>query len=106
MIWYKLSGVEENGKNGHSLYGIFNKGTKKFPDSYYSNFISRIGGSENAFTSYDYLLIISFSKNELEKIMQMESDKLIYLSKENVEIEKKVILEERFQRVKVTPQQN
>ena len=109
MIWYKFgSGVEENGKSGlaHFMEHLMFKGTKKFPDSYYSNFISRIGGSENAFTSYDYTAYYQvFPKYELEKIMQMESDRMINLtlSKENVEIEKKVILEERFQRVESDP---
>ena len=109
MIWYNFgSGVEENGKSGlaHFMEHLMFKGTKKFPDSFYSNFISRIGGSENAFTSYDYTAYYQvFPKYELEKIMQMESDRMINLtlSKENVEIEKKVILEERFQRVESDP---
>ena len=109
MIWYNFgSGVEENGKSGlaHFMEHLMFKGTKKFPDSYYSNFISRIGGSENAFTSYDYTAYYQvFPKYELEKIMQMESDRMINLtlSEENVEIEKKVILEERFQRVESDP---
>ena len=109
MLWYNFgSGVEENGKSGlaHFMEHLMFKGTKKFPDSYYSNFISRIGGSENAFTSYDYTAYYQvFPKYELEKIMQMESDRMINLtlSKENVEIEKKVILEERFQRVESDP---
>ena len=109
MIWYNFgSGVEENGKSGlaHFMEHLMFKGTKKFPDSYYSNFISRIGGSENAFTSYDYTAYYQvFPKYELEKIMQMESDRMVNLtlSKENVEIEKKVILEERFQRVESDP---
>ena len=109
MIWYNFgSGVEENGKSGlaHFMEHLMFKGTKKFPDSSYSNFISRIGGSENAFTSYDYTAYYQvFPKYELEKIMQMESDRMVNLtlSKENVEIEKKVILEERFQRVESDP---
>jgi zinc protease len=44
------------------------KGTKKFPDSSYSDFISKIGGSENAFTSYDYTAYYQiFPKDELMK---------------------------------------
>ena len=46
-----------------------------------------------------------FPKYELEKIMQMEADRMVNLTltRENVEIEKKVILEERFQRVESDP---
>ena len=63
MLWYNFgSGVEENGKSGlaHFMEHLMFKGTKKFPDSYYSDYISKIGGSENAFTSYDYTLIIKY----------------------------------------------
>ena len=109
MIWYNFgSGVEETGKSGlaHFMEHLMFKGTKKFPESYYSDFISKIGGSENAFTSYDYTAYYQvFPKYELEKIMQMEADRMVNLTltRENVEIEKKVILEERFQRVESDP---
>ena len=109
MIWYNFgSGVEDNGKSGlaHFMEHLMFKGTKKFPESYYSNFISRIGGSENAFTSYDYTAYYQvFPKSELKKIMEMEADRMINLTltKENVKIEKKVILEERFQRIESDP---
>ena len=109
MLWYNFgSGVEENGKSGlaHFMEHLMFKGTKKFPDSYYSDYISKIGGSENAFTSYDYTAYYQvFPKYELEKIMQMESDRMVNLTltEDNVEIEKKVILEERFQRVESDP---
>ena len=50
MIWYNFgSNVEQKGKSGlaHFMEHLMFKGTKKYPDNYYSNFISRIGGSEN-----------------------------------------------------------
>ena len=44
------------------------KGTKKFPDNYYSEFLSKIGGNENAFTSYDYTAYYQvYPKAELKK---------------------------------------
>ena len=64
MIWYNFgSGVEETGKSGlaHFMEHLMFKGTKKFPESYYSDFISKIGGSENAFMIIQ--LIIKFSQN-------------------------------------------
>ena len=57
MIWYNFgSSVEKRGKSGlaHFMEHLMFKGTKKFPKDYFSNFLSKIGGSENAFTSYDY----------------------------------------------------
>ncbi len=109
MIWYNFgSGVEEKGKSGlaHFMEHLMFKGTKKFPDNYYSEFLSKIGGNENAFTSYDYTAYYQvYPKAELKKILQMEADRMknLTLSKNNVQIEKKVILEERFQRVESDP---
>ena len=95
MIWYNFgSGVEEKGKSGlaHFMEHLMFKGTKKYPDSYYSNFISRIGGSENAFTSYDYTAYYQIYPSEhFEKIIELEADRMknLTLTKKNVEIEKK-----------------
>ena len=75
MIWYNFgSGIEKTGKSGlaHFMEHLMFKGTRKFPDNYYSNFISKIGGSENAFTSYDYTAYYQvFPKSELKKMMKM-----------------------------------
>ena len=109
MIWYNFgSGIEKTGKSGlaHFMEHLMFKGTRKFPDNYYSNFISKIGGSENAFTSYDYTAYYQvFPKSELKKMMKMEADRMtnLTLTQENVEIEKRVILEERFQRIESDP---
>ena len=109
MIWYNFgSGIEKTGKSGlaHFMEHLMFKGTRKFPDNYYSNYISKIGGSENAFTSYDYTAYYQvFPKSELKKMMKMEADRMtnLTLTKENVEIEKQVILEERFQRIESDP---
>ena len=109
MVWYNFgSGIEETGKSGlaHFMEHLMFKGTKKYPDNYYSNYISRIGGSENAFTSFDYTAYYQvFPKTELKKMMKMEADRMtnLTLTKENIEIEKRVILEERFQRIESDP---
>ena len=109
MIWYNFgSGIEETGKSGlaHFMEHLMFKGTRKFPDNYYSNYISKIGGSENAFTSYDYTAYYQiFPKSELKNMIKMEADRMtnLTLTKENVEVEKRVILEERFQRIESDP---
>ena len=109
MIWYDFgSGVESKGKSGlaHFMEHLMFKGTKKFPENYYSDFLSRIGGSENAFTSYDYTAYYQiFPSSEIAKVLSMEADRMtnLTLSKKNVEVEKQVILEERFQRIESDP---
>ena len=109
MIWCDFgSGVESKGKSGlaHFMEHLMFKGTKKFPENYYSDFLSRIGGSENAFTSYDYTAYYQiFPSSEIAKVLSMEADRMtnLTLSKKNVEVEKQVILEERFQRIESDP---
>ena len=80
MIWYNFgSGIEKTGKSGlaHFMEHLMFKGTRKFPDNYYSNYISKIGGSENAFTSYDYTAYYQvFPKSELKMMMKMEADRM------------------------------
>ena len=109
MIWYDFgSSVEQKGKSGlaHFMEHLMFKGTKKYPQNYYSDFLSKIGGSENAFTSYDYTAYFQiFPSQKLEKIIELEADRMknLTLTRENVDIERKVILEERFQRIESDP---
>ncbi len=109
MIWYNFgSGVEEKGKSGlaHFMEHLMFKGTKKFKSDYFSNYISKIGGSENAFTSYDYTAYYQVvPSDKIEKIIEMEADRMTNLTliKSNVGTERKVILEERFQRIESDP---
>ena len=109
MIWYNFgSDIESPGKSGlaHFMEHLMFKGTQKYPENFYSNFLSRIGGSENAFTSYDYTAYYQiFPSEHIEKVIELEADRMknLVLSKQNVDTEKKVILEERFQRVESNP---
>ena len=109
MIWYDVgSADEEYGKSGlaHFLEHLMFKGTKKFPGSTFSNFISKNGGSENAFTSYDYTAYFqTISSDKIEEVLEMEADRMknLVLTNEQVETERKVILEERNQRIDSRP---
>ena len=95
MLWYDFgSGVEEKGKSGlaHFMEHLMFKGTRKFPENTYSNFISRIGGTENAFTSYDYTAYYQvFPKSQIKKIMEMEADRMtnLTLTKKMLKLRKK-----------------
>ncbi|MEE2694984.1 MAG: pitrilysin family protein [Pseudomonadota bacterium] len=109
MIWYNFgSSVEEKGKSGlaHFMEHLMFKGTKRFPGDYFSNYISRIGGNENAFTSYDYTAYYQvFPSKHIEKIMELEADRMknLTLTRKNIRTEREVILEERFQRIESNP---
>ena len=105
MAWYKVGSVDEPyGKSGiaHFLEHLMFKGTKKYRDNFFSNFISKNGGSENAFTSFDYTAYYQTVPSEfLEDIIKMEADRMknLLLTNKQVQTEKKVILEERYQRI-------
>ncbi len=109
MIWYNVGSIDEKfGKSGlaHFLEHLMFKGTKKYPSGYYSKYISKNGGTENAFTSFDYTAYYQIVPTDhLEKIVELEADRMtnLTLTDEQVETEKKVILEERYQRIDSNP---
>ena len=97
MIWYDVGSVDETyGKSGlaHFLEHLMFKGTEKFKNGEFSDFISKNGGTENAFTSFDYTAYYQIIPSEkIEKILEMEADRMknLVLSKKQVETEKSVI---------------
>lgn len=109
MLWYDVGSKDEpNGKSGiaHFLEHLMFKGTKTYPGGYFSNFISKNGGSENAFTSFDYTAYYQVvPSNIIEKIVELEADRMknLTLTKKQVDTEKNVILEERNQRIDSKP---
>ena len=109
MLWYNAGSKDEPyGKSGiaHFVEHLMFKGTKNFPGGYFSNFISKNGGTENAFTSFDYTAYYQVvPSSKIEKIVELEADRMtnLTLTQKQVEIEKKVILEERNQRIDSNP---
>lgn len=108
-LWYHVGGMDEaNGQSGiaHLLEHLMFKGTPTYPKDYFSKTIARYGGQENAFTSRDYTAYYQIiPKQHLLDMMQMESDRMrnLILSDEDVEIERKIVIEERRQRVENSP---
>ena len=109
MVWYKVGAADEpEGKSGiaHFLEHLMFKGTEKFPGSTFSDVVSRIGGSENAFTSQDYTAYFQrVAKEHLATVMEMEADRMsgLRLVDEVVLPERDVVLEERRSRIENDP---
>jgi zinc protease len=109
MIWYKVGAADETpGKSGlaHFLEHLMFKGTAKHPAGQFSQVVARIGGQENAFTSYDYTAFFQRVPSEkLKTVMEFEADRMtgLQLSDEVVLPERDVILEEQNQRVRNSP---
>ena len=104
MMWYKVGAVEDPaGKSGlaHFVEHLMFKGTPKHPKGEFSKLVEQNGGHENAFTAHDYTAFYQvISKEKLPLIMELEADRMhnLVLEPEDVEKERRVILEERKMR--------
>lgn len=109
MIWYRAGSADEPiGKSGiaHFLEHLMFKGTRDVPVGEFSEVVTRNGGRENAFTSYDYTgYFQTVAADRLETVMRLEADRMtnLTLTEAQVLAERKVILEERSSRVDNTP---
>jgi len=68
----------EPGKSGfaHFFEHMMFRGTKKFPASVYDSLITGIGADANAYTTDDYTAFhLNFAKEDLEKVIELESDR-------------------------------
>ncbi|WP_240796821.1 pitrilysin family protein [Terasakiella sp. SH-1] len=109
MVWYKVGSADEPaGKSGiaHYFEHLMFKATKKLAAGEFSKIVAKNGGQDNAFTSYDYTAYYqTVAKDRLGLVMEMEADRMTNLSltKEVIEPERQVILEERRQRTDNNP---
>lgn len=109
MLWYRVGAADEPmGKSGiaHFLEHLLFKGTDNLQPGEFSATVSRNGGSDNAFTSWDYTAYFQrIAADRLDLMMQMESDRMrnLKMTDADVATERDVILEERGQRVDSDP---
>jgi len=109
MVWYRIGAADEApGKSGlaHLLEHLMFKGTKKFGPGEFSRIVAANGGSENAFTSFDYTGYFQrVASDRLPLMMEMESDRMrgLILSNKDVTTERSVVLEERSTRTDNNP---
>jgi len=109
MVWYKAGSADEmRGKSGiaHYLEHLMFKGTDTMAAGELSKTVSANGGSDNAFTSYDYTAYFQrIAADRLPLVMKMEADRMRHLriSPDDWQTERDVILEERAQRTDSEP---
>ena len=109
MIWYKAGAADEKiGKGGiaHFLEHLMFKGTPANPAGVFSQLVARSGGRENAFTAHDYTAYFqTVAADQLDNVLRLEADRMtnLILTKEQVDSERQVILEERRQVVDNNP---
>ena len=109
MLWYRAGAADEKpGVSGiaHFLEHLLFKATDTMEAGEFSRVVEENGGSDNAFTSWDYTAYFQrVAADRLELMMQMEADRMrnINLTEEDIVTERKVILEERSQRTDSDP---
>ena len=108
-LWYKAGSADSPyNKTGlaHFVEHLMFKGTLKHPGDSFKLIINNLGGSQDANTTWDrtaYSIIIA--KEYLEKIMELESDRMTNLAfnHDDVTKELQVILQERRQEIESKP---
>ncbi len=109
MVWYRVGAADEPpGKSGiaHFLEHLLFKGTDDLGPGELSATVTRNGGSDNAFTSWDYTAYFQrVASDRLDLMMLMEADRMrdLEMSINDVTTERKVVLEERATRVDSDP---
>lgn len=104
MVWYRIGSADEPvGASGvaHFLEHLLFKETENMASGEMSATVAANGGSDNAFTSYDYTAYYQrVAADRLELMMRMESDRMnnLRLTEADIETERNVVLEERAQR--------
>ena len=110
MVWYKVGSADEApGKSGiaHFLEHLMFKGTERHPAGEMDRVIAEIGGYTNAFTTKDVTAYHqTVPPDFLDEMMDFEADRMrgLILSEYVIGAERDVVLEERRQRVEVSPQ--
>jgi zinc protease len=109
MVWYRAGSADEPpGQSGvaHFLEHLLFKATDDLESGELSDIVAAQGGSDNAFTSFDYTAYFQrVAADRLELMMTLEADRMndIRLTPEDIVTERDVILEERSQRVDSNP---
>ena len=109
MVWYGVGSADEPpGKSGisHFLEHLMFKGTETTEPGEFSRTVSKLGGDDNAFTSYDYTGYFQrVAASRLGLVMAMEADRMVNLTldPDHFLSERQVILEERLSRVDSNP---
>ncbi|WP_108503261.1 M16 family metallopeptidase [Paracoccus indicus] len=109
MVWYKIGAADEvPGKSGiaHYLEHLMFKGTDKLAPGELSKTVTANGGSDNAFTSWDYTAYFQrIASDRLPLVMGMEADRManLKISDDDWQAERQVVLAERAQRIDSDP---
>ena len=109
MVWFKAGSIDEAPFEtglAHVLEHMMFKGTDKLGPGDYSKLVARYGGSDNAFTSYDYTAYFQqYEVSRLPLALELEAERLANLKIDDEEFfrELQVVMEERRMRTDDNP---
>ncbi|WP_208348941.1 M16 family metallopeptidase [Pseudaestuariivita rosea] len=109
MVWYRVGAADEPpGTSGiaHFVEHLLFKATDDLESGELSQIVAANGGTDNAFTSWDYTAYFQrVAADRLGLMMQMEADRMrdIRLTDRDILTERNVIIEERNQRTENNP---
>lgn len=109
MVWYKVGSADEPaGTSGvaHFLEHMMFKATDTLKTGEFSEIVSANGGTDNAFTSYDYTAYFQrVAADRLPLMMEMEASRMngLLFDQHEMETEREVVKEERAQRTDSSP---
>ena len=109
MVWYPVGAADEPlGASGvaHFLEHLMFKATDHLESGELSSIVAANGGTNNAFTSWDYTAYFQrVASDRLELMMQMESDRMrnLRLTENDIITERLVVIEERNERTENSP---
>ncbi|PRY93563.1 zinc protease [Hasllibacter halocynthiae] len=109
MLWYRAGSADEPpGRSGiaHYLEHLLFKATDELEAGEFSDTVAALGGTDNAFTSYDYTAYFQrVAAEHLGLMMEMEADRMtdLALDAEDILTERDVVIEERRQRTDNDP---
>jgi len=109
MVWYRAGAADEKpGVSGiaHFLEHLLFKATDNMKAGELSDTVAANGGSDNAFTTWDYTAYYQrVAADRLDLMMTMEADRMrnLRLTEDDIATERDVILEERNMRVENNP---
>ena len=109
MVWFKAGSIDEAPYEtglAHVLEHMMFKGSKRLDAGEFSRTVARFGGSDNAFTSYDFTAYFQqYEASRLPLALELEAERLknLKIDDESFRRELQVVMEERRQRTDDKP---
>ena len=109
MVWFKAGSIDEAPYEtglAHVLEHMMFKGSKRLDAGEFSRTVARFGGSDNAFTSYDFTAYFQqYETSRLPLALELEAERLknLKIDDQSFRRELQVVMEERRQRTDDKP---